>query len=60
MCNSFQKFQVVDGLQAWSRKDGLQYVFDGKERQFIDNSINTYIDSFTLLKLVIFEFYKRK
>ena len=31
-------FQVVDGLQTWSRKDGLLCVFDGKKIQLINNS----------------------
>ena len=37
---SFKKFQVVDGVQTWSRKDGLLCVFDGKNGQLINNSIN--------------------
>ena len=36
-----KKFQVVDGLQTWSRKDGLLCVFDGKNGQLIINSINS-------------------
>ena len=35
-----KKFQVVDGLQTWSRKDALLSVFDGKNGQLINNSIN--------------------
>ena len=38
--NTFKKFQVVDGLQTWSRKDGLLCVFVGKNGQLINNSIN--------------------
>ena len=38
--NSFKKFQVVDGLQTWSRKDGLLCDFDRKNGQLINNSIN--------------------
>ena len=53
--NSYQKFQVVDGLQTWSRKDGLLCFFDGKKGQLTNNSIHK-IDSFTLLILVIIEF----
>ena len=59
MFNSYQKFQVVDGLQTWSRKDGLLCFFDEKKGQLINNSKNK-IDSFKLLILMIFEFYKRK
>ena len=59
MFNSHQKFQVVDSLQTWSRKDGLLCFLDGKKGQLKNNSINK-IDSFTLLILVIIEFYKRK
>ena len=59
MLNSYQKFQVVNGLQIWPRKDGLLSLFDGKKGQLISNSVNK-IDSFALLILVIIEFYKRK
>ena len=38
--NSFKKFQVVEGLQTWSRKDGLLCIFGGKNGQLINNSIN--------------------
>ena len=38
--NNYQKFQVVDGLQTWSRKDGLLCIFDGKKGQLINNSIH--------------------
>ena len=31
----FRKFQVVDSLQKWSRKDGLLSVFYGKKGQLI-------------------------
>ena len=47
MFNSYQKFQVVDGLQTWSRKDGLLCFFDRTKGQLINISINK-IDNFKL------------
>ena len=41
----FKKFLVGDGLQTWSRKDGLLCVFDGKNGQLINNSINRQLNT---------------
>ena len=63
MCNNFQEFQVVDGLQKLCPERIEYCVYHHlAERDTFLQRINKYRyrDSFILLILLIAEFYKRK